>query len=762
MAASSGHGTGKAQPVSLELHTPRGLRRWGALQVGDEVFGGDGRPTRIVAVHDRGERDVYRVAFDDGASTRCCADHLWRVRGRNERRRGLPWRDVTTAGLVDAGLTRPNGVGRARQWEIPRQGVCEFPRQTWTVAPYVLGVWLGNGCRKTSRITTADDDVVRRIAAYGESIHQVRGNYAWGIDGLRVRLRALGVLDCYSYQKAVPPAYLEAPSEDRAELLRGLLDTDGECSPEGCVGFSSTSRALADDVVWLARSLGGKAQIQPTVKHPKFPDAQGQPKDGRPCWRATVQMPAGFRCFHTARKQARVLASVEDRYLSRWIDTITPDGREDCRCLTVADPLGLYLTNDFIVTHNSSLGGMLAAFLLSTRPDSIGTVTAGTNTQLTERTWAAIRAWLAMCLTKHWFHAQATGIYSVWRPATWKLIPQTCKPENAQSFAGQHAKTSTSWYLFDEASEVDDRIWQTADPGGLTDGEPMFFAWGQLVRNTGMFYRICQGDAAARWNHRRIDSRTSRFTNKALLAQIAEDYGEESDTWRVRVLGLPPRASELQYIDTLRVQAARRRSFKASDDEPLVAGFDVSGGGKAWNVIRFRRGLDGNAKPPIRIPGEHDADRSQRIGLCAELLADRRPGHQLAAMFVDSAFGSPIVVRLQALGFDNVYEANFGGASPDSHQANLRAFMYAKAKEWLLLGTLPDDDALCEQLCLPGYHFDRRNRLLIESKAALAARGEKSPDDADAFVLTWAQAVAAPRPAYESKRAARPVASTWG
>ena len=276
-------------------------------------------------------------------------------------------------------------------------------------------------------------------------------------------------------------------------------------------------------------------------------------------------------------------------------------------------------------TGKTAMGGMLAAFVLSTRPDSIGTVTAGTNTQLHERTWAAIQHWLSLCLTRHWFHVQATGIYSIWRPQTWKLIPQTCKPENAQAFAGQHAKTSTSWYLFDEASEVDDRIWTTADPGGLTDGEPMLFAWGQIVRNTGYFYRVCVGDVGGRWNHRRVDSRTSRFTNKVLLQQIADDYGEDSDMFRVRVLGLPPRASEVQFIDKVRVEAARRRTFTAGVDEPLIAGFDVSGGGKAWNVIRFRRGLDGNARAPIRIPGEQDADRSQRIGLCAELLSDRRP-----------------------------------------------------------------------------------------------------------------------------------------
>src|ERR1039458_10903627 len=95
--------------------------------------------------------------------------------------------------------------------------------------------------------------------------------------------------------------------------------------------------------------------------------------------------------------------------------------------------------------------------------------------------------------------------------------------------------------------------------------------------------------------------------------------------------------------------ARRRNVQEVLPDEPLIAGFDVSGGGRAWNVIRFRRGLDGNPDglEPIRIPGEHDPDRSQRTALCAELLSDRRPGHVLAALFVDAAFGAAIVLSLQ-------------------------------------------------------------------------------------------------------------------
>ncbi len=407
----------------------------------------------------------------------------------------------------------------------------------------------------------------------------------------------------------------------------------------------------------------------------------------------------------------------------------------------------------------TAMGGWIADWLLSTRPHSIGTVTAGTATQLESRTWAAISHWTRLCITAHWFEIQSRQIFAKSSPKTWKIVAQTCKEENAQSFAGQHARTSTSWYLFDEASEVPDKIWETAT-GGLSDGEPMWFAWGQMVRNTGQFYRVCFGSEAARWNHRRVDSRTSRFTNKALIAQWIADYGIDSDYVKVRILGLPPSASELQYIDKGRVSLARARTQVAFPDEPLIAGFDVSGGGKAWNVIRFRRGLDGRARAPIRIPGEGDPDRSQRVGVCAELLRDQRQGHRLAALFIDSAFGAAIAVRLRALGFENVYEVNFGGASPDAHQLNMRAFMYAKAKEWLLLGSLPDEDKLCEDLCLPGYHLNQSGKLVLESKADIQARGEASPDDADAFVLTFAQPVAVP-PVGTQSRSYRP-ASAWG
>jgi hypothetical protein len=393
----------------------------------------------------------------------------------------------------------------------------------------------------------------------------------------------------------------------------------------------------------------------------------------------------------------------------------------------------------------------LVVWIMSTRPHCQGTVTANTFTQLQTKTWAAIQKWTGLSITGSWFTTTGSLLYHREHKETWFCAAQSCREENSEAFAGQHAVTSTSFYLFDEASAIPDKIFEVAE-GGLTDGEPMIFAFGNPTRSTGKFYRTTFGSERERWIHRSIDSRNCALPNKRQIAEWIDDYGEDSDFVRVRGRGLPPNASELQYVDRARVDEARRREVWTLDNEPLVAGFDVSGGGSAWNVIRFRRGLNGRVLPPVRITGERRRDRDLLVGVCAELLQDRRPSHRIDMMFVDSAFGAPIVERLGVLGHKNVVEINFGGKSPDEHQENMRAYMYAKAKDWLLKGGIQEDDEnLAQQLCLPGYHINRSGRLVLESKADLQRRGEASPDDADAFVLTFARPVVPPQPEYHPR-----------
>jgi len=408
----------------------------------------------------------------------------------------------------------------------------------------------------------------------------------------------------------------------------------------------------------------------------------------------------------------------------------------------------------------SALVAMIVSWLMATRPYAQGCVTANTFTQLSTKTWAQIQKWNALCLTGHWFRLTGDKMYHVDFPSSWFCSAQTSREENSEAFAGQHAATSTSFYIFDEASAIPDKIFEVAE-GGLSDGSPAMFLFGNPTRSSGKFHRVCFGSERPRWIHRSIDSRTSAIANKTQIAEWIEDYGIESDFVKVRVRGLPPAASDLQFIGTDRVSAAQTNAALFLQDDPIIAGVDVSGGGSAWNVCRFRRGFDARTIPPIRFPG--DFGRENMIAKLAEVLGVRDPERRVAMMFVDSAFGSPIVERLHLLGFDNVTEVNFGGKSPDMHQLNMRAFMWNAMKDWLPRGAIDKNDERLEvDLTGPGWHLNRTNQLVLESKEDMQKRGVSSPDDGDALALTWAQVVAPVIERRESRSVPRGAGSWMG
>ena len=103
MAISSSHGTGKAECKTNTIETPSGSKKFGDLQVGDLVFGADGKPTQILAIHERGILPVYKITFDDSTSVRVCGEHLWNVKNREDRRKGNGWK---TLSVIDLNQTR--------------------------------------------------------------------------------------------------------------------------------------------------------------------------------------------------------------------------------------------------------------------------------------------------------------------------------------------------------------------------------------------------------------------------------------------------------------------------------------------------------------------------------------------------------------------------------------------------------------------------------------------------------------------------------
>ena len=194
---------------------------------------------------------------------------------------------------------------------------------------------------------------------------------------------------------------------------------------------------------------------------------------------------------------------------------------------------------------------------MSTRPQAQGTITANTFPQLETKTWAAIQKWTKLCITRSWFEITSDAVYFRGKFDSWRLSAQSSKEANSEAFAGQHAADTTSFYVFDEASAISDVIWEVAF-GGLTDGEPMFFAFGNPTRNSGQFQRACFGADRNRGTRFSVDSRTSKFANKALIQEWIETYGEDPDFVRVRVRGECPRAGFAQFIPSDVVAACRK------------------------------------------------------------------------------------------------------------------------------------------------------------------------------------------------------------
>ena len=387
-----------------------------------------------------------------------------------------------------------------------------------------------------------------------------------------------------------------------------------------------------------------------------------------------------------------------------------------------------------------ALTGMLVAFIMSTREDAKGVITANTSDQLQSKTWSSIQIWVNRCITARWFEMNTAILYRKGARPSWKCEPYTCDPENSEAFQGLHNAESTPFLIFDESSTVPEGIW-VASEGAMTDGEPMWFAFSNPTRRRGSFYDIVFG-GHSRWKSWVIDARTCRHPNKALIAEQLADWTEDSDRFRVRVRGIPPKAEDAQFIDSGRVLDAQKRKVVVLPDEPLVAGCDLAWGGADANVIRFRRGRDARSVPAIRIPGELTRDPAVLTNRLADVLMQTYDGHPVAMLFLDSAgIAGAVGTRLRALGHQNVLEVNFGADSPNPQCRYMRDWMWFQMKDWLLTGAIDASPRLEADLTGPGLREDLKQRVWLESKKEMKARDIASPDEGDALALTFAQPI---------------------
>lgn len=390
----------------------------------------------------------------------------------------------------------------------------------------------------------------------------------------------------------------------------------------------------------------------------------------------------------------------------------------------------------------SAFSSWIILWIMSTRPYAKGIVTANTGDQLRTKTWGELGKWKNRCIVGHWFeYNNGKGSMSMYHkswPESWRVDAQTCREENSEAFAGLHAANSTPFYLFDEASAVPDKIWEVAE-GGLTDGEPMFYVFGNPTRNVGKF-NDCFTRQKHRWITRQIDSRTAKMTNKKLIKQWMDDWGEDSDFFRVRVLGRFPRAGDTQFMPGDIVSDAMKRGpGRYIGDDPLICGFDVARGGDDNCYLSFRRGKDAKSEKTYRIPGEKSRDSMKVVSMVTMILNRHKPD----VTFLDATgLGGPIGDRLRQLGY-HVIDIHFGGKADDEKlYCNKTSEMGYRMRQWMMEGgAIPDDPALETELTTRDYFHDDKDRLVLERKKDLKKRLGVSPDRADSLYLTFAQDV---------------------
>ena len=355
-------GNGKSLILDEPVLTPTGWRPIGTIRVGDEVVAVDGGSTIVTGVFPQGVRKICRVTFNDGVVVRCDWDHLWAVASDLDLWKGNDWRVLTTRQIADT----VNASGRKR-WRVPLVSAVQHPVADLPIDPYILGVLIGDGSLTTAgvRFDNADepliDEVTRRLPAglrlISTSTRSRARKCTISVDAIGRTLNPMSAaittlgLRQRAENKFIPASYFIASVEQRLDLLRGLLDTDGFVSRAGEVQFYSSSERLAGDVGNLVRSLGGSVRIVSKIPSYVY---KGEKREGLRHYQVTIALPVEFErsAFLIPRKADRLKPRKVPP--QRKIVSIEEAGEAECVCIAVDHPSHLYVTTGYTVTHNTT------------------------------------------------------------------------------------------------------------------------------------------------------------------------------------------------------------------------------------------------------------------------------------------------------------------------------------------------------------------------------------------------------------------------
>lgn len=325
------YSSGKAQPLYSKILTPDGWIYMRDVKLGQVVCTPDGGVSNVIGIFPQGEQDIYEITFDDKSTAHCTLDHLWTVKTRHSDL----WQTLTTKDLLSKGLVDTQGKGK---FSIPESKAQEFSHKNLPVNPYLLGLLLGDGGLTDSsvNISTKDKETLDNISKI-----------------LISDLRSLGVWGKYSYEKQIPHDYLYSSVSQRKELLRGLMDSDGYIGESGSMSFTTTSKFLSLQFNELCKSLGLRVRTSNRVT--AYTNSSDKKVDGRESYRSSILFTsnAAFEICKLSRKVSRLKLNQSTPSL-RYISSIKKVGSFEAQCIKIGHPDELYITDNYVVTHNTT------------------------------------------------------------------------------------------------------------------------------------------------------------------------------------------------------------------------------------------------------------------------------------------------------------------------------------------------------------------------------------------------------------------------
>ena len=359
---------GFEQPYSEPIITPKGETTMGKISVGDIISTPTGN-AKVIEKFEQGVKDVYQITLKDGRKVRCGKNHLWKIiDGRNNEK------IVKTEFFLDKKLKRGSKSKESYAYHLPQTKEVEYiTKGKLPIHPYLLGLLIGDGSmnRNTCLFSTIDLEIleyIKDILGEDYKINKATDTQYRIVypkistkNPLMYEIRKLS-LNCTASYKFIPDIYKYSSVEDRYELVKGLMDTDGSVWKTGSCNFVNTSERLIDDLAYVLRSLGIR------VIKTKY-DNVGKGFSKKQAW--TLIITTDKKIFKLKRKNDRIRKRKYDIDKVAITKVEKLDYKENSACILIDTKEQLYLTKDFIVTHNSYKNSSISACNFFTKPNSL-------------------------------------------------------------------------------------------------------------------------------------------------------------------------------------------------------------------------------------------------------------------------------------------------------------------------------------------------------------------------------------------------------